>query len=98
LYFSLDGTSFKALYEFSIIPRTIEEFHPQCLMKQQHPESHFVKNKICTLATIDGRKSIHNELFTIRNGETKEELLIEDQQMEADILEKHFDIKPMFLR
>lgn len=89
---SLDGSEFLPLYNFSLDKQNIENFHAECQWKQTDPQSHFVKNKICTIATPKGRKSILNDVFSIRDGKIKSTVKITDVQHEKKILSDHFNI------
>ena len=89
---SLDRSEFLPLYNFSLDKQNIENFYAECQWKQTDPKSHFVKNKICTMATPKGRKSILNDLFSIREGKIKSTFEITDLQHERKILSDHFNI------
>lgn len=54
-------------YTFTPFPRVIDDFVAPCVDKQVNPESHFVKNTICTRATPEGRITIYNDKFIERN-------------------------------
>ncbi len=88
----LDHKEFLPLYNFSLKAESIENFYHQCRWKQTDSESHFVQNKICTLATLSGRKSILNNVFTIREGANKTSVEIANQRNEKQILRQHFNI------
>jgi N-hydroxyarylamine O-acetyltransferase len=89
---SLDRNEFLPLYNFSLDKINIENFYAECQWKQTDPQSHFVKNKICTMATPKGRKSVLNDVFTIREGKIKSTFEIIDLQHERRILSDHFNI------
>jgi len=59
------ANAYEAKYCFDLTARRPEDFAEQCRWKQSSPDSHFVKNFICTLATEEGR-------ITIKNGVLKE--------------------------
>ena len=83
---------FNPLYQFDLQVQDIENFQQECQSKQVDPGSHFVNNKICTMAFDGGRYSLHNNSFIQRNGSQKETIVIRDQAMERDILKKYFNI------
>ncbi len=85
-----DGT-FKPMYRFDLEPQEIQNFQTECRAKQRDPNSHFVNNKICTIATSEGRDSLLNSTFTRRIGSEKEVIEV-DKEMEVDILKKYFKI------
>ena len=59
---------YQVSYKFSTTPRKIADFEEQNKFKQSSPDSHFVKNRICTMATNSGRKTIRNSTFKVRTG------------------------------
>ena len=67
LQMSATGTNFKERYIFNLSEVTIEEFEPQCQLKQTSEDSHFVKNLICTKPTETGRKTVFNQKFLQRD-------------------------------
>jgi len=87
----LEEGTFKPMYRFDLEPQDVQNFQAECNAKQQDPNSHFVKNKICTVATSEGRDSLLNSTFTRRIGSQKEIMEV-DKEMEVDILKKYFKI------
>lgn len=60
-------------YVFTLKPRTLSEFSPMCHYQQTSPNSHFTQQRICSLATHEGRISVSdNKLIVTSNGERKE--------------------------
>jgi len=45
-------------YQFTLVPRRMEEFLPMCRHHQTSPESPFTRRRLCTLATRDGRLTL----------------------------------------
>jgi len=86
------GTVFEKKYVFDTSEKKIEQFLPQCKLKQQSPDSYFVQNKVCTTAQKDGRKTIFNSKYIEKQNGNKTELLIETKEQEKNILEKEFGI------
>ena len=52
-----DG-SWRLVYDFSPQPRELGEFADKCHYHQTSPKSHFTRNRICSLATPDGRVTL----------------------------------------
>ncbi len=91
---SLKGKSeFILKYQFSNIPRTIDEFEAQNNWKQTSKDSYFVKNMICTLPTQNGRYSILNTIYKVRIGTAVKEIEIKGKTKMKEILNSHFNIK-----
>jgi N-hydroxyarylamine O-acetyltransferase len=87
---SENGLEFEKKYVFETNEKQLEEFLPQCELKQQSPDSYFVKNKVCTIAQKNGRKTIFNSKYIEKQNGNKTELLIENKEQEKNILEKKF--------
>lgn len=75
---SKKGYKFKEIYAFETIPRKINEFYEQIDFKQYSKESYFVKNKICTLPTEEGRITLFNAKFIKTMGQEKQERTIQN--------------------
>jgi N-hydroxyarylamine O-acetyltransferase len=65
---SRDNVAFEKKYQFAMSPVDVRDFEPHCIDKQVNPESHFVRNTICTRITDNGRITIFNEKLTERTG------------------------------
>jgi len=66
----------KSLYRFTLTPRQLCDFAPRCEFQQTSPESHFTRQRICTLPTADGRITL-SDLKLIRTiGERREERIL----------------------
>ncbi|MDW3193188.1 MAG: arylamine N-acetyltransferase [Cytophagales bacterium] len=93
LWMSSDGGQFEKKYQFSTIPRTIDEFQDQCQWKQDSPDSYFVKNTVVTRPTPSGRKSIFNEKLIMKeNGDRKDRMIASPSQLK-ETLKNDFDIQ-----
>lgn len=86
------GAEFEKKYVFDMNEKRVEQFLPQCELKQQSLDSYFVQNKVCTVAQKNGRKTIFNSKYIERKNGKKTERLIENQEQENNILEKEFEI------
>jgi len=82
-----------SVYLFSLTTRKISDFSNMCTYHQSSSNSHFTQKRICTLPTIDGRKTLSNNTLKIKtNGRTKEVDIKNDEEV-TKILLKHFNIK-----
>jgi N-hydroxyarylamine O-acetyltransferase len=68
-------------YSFTVQPRQLCDFAAMCQYHQTSPESHFTRQRICSLATPQGRISL-SDLKMIENqeGQRKERLLSGEQE------------------
>ena len=88
-----DNSSFIKKYLIDIKPRKIDEFLEQNIVKQNDKGSYFVKNRICTVATPEGRKTIFNNVYKVSAGDLKKEILIENENQLHAILKREFNIE-----
>jgi len=92
LSMSNNKVDFTKKYVFTINPRDIGEFTEQCKIKQYSPNSYFVKNKVVTLPTQKGRKTLFNKKFIVKTYQQRLEVTIEDKKHETSILTKEFNM------
>jgi Arylamine N-acetyltransferase len=79
-------------YIFKPLGRDLSEFATRCEFQQTSPESHFTKNKICSLMTIDGRKTLTDTKFIMTKDGTKTEAEIDSDEEFDRILMSEFGI------
>ncbi|WP_338763170.1 arylamine N-acetyltransferase [Bernardetia sp. ABR2-2B] len=89
---SKKGYKFKKVYAFDTTPRKIEEFQEQIHFKQYSEESYFVKNRICTIPTEEGRVTLFNNKFIKTKGKEKYEHTIQSEEEFYQILKEEFDM------
>lgn len=87
------AADFEPKYRFDLLPRQLADFSEQCRVTQTDPESHFVRNFICTLPTPEGRKTIRNGLLKIRRGNVKTEHQIKDETELLWVMAEHFGLE-----
>ncbi|HKM47968.1 MAG TPA: arylamine N-acetyltransferase [Terriglobales bacterium] len=82
-----DG-KWKTEYAFTLQPRELPDFAGMCHYHQTSPESHFTRQRICSMATPEGRVSLSDEkLIETRGGSKQERLLSGDQEWRAILRE-----------
>lgn len=79
-------------YTFQNKPRKVEDFFPQCIWKQSSPNSYFVKNKVVTLATPNGRKTLFNAKFIEKNNGVRKEREVQNLREEEQLLKNEFGL------
>lgn len=86
-----DG-SWRLQYDFSLQPRRLAEFAGMCHYHQTSPDSHFTRNRICSLATPDGRITLSGmRLIVSSNGRREEQTFATDADWRS-ALRQHFRI------
>jgi N-hydroxyarylamine O-acetyltransferase len=89
---SANGRDFEKKYTFTLTEVPISMFEEPCRDKQLNPESHFVKNTMCTRITDEGRITIFNDKFIETVGDRKVQRIIHDDDDLIEILKTRFDI------
>jgi len=78
----------KKEYAFTLQPRELSDFAGMCHHHQTSPESHFTRQRICSLATPEGRITLSDEkLIETRKGSRQERLLSGDQEWRSMLRE-----------
>jgi N-hydroxyarylamine O-acetyltransferase len=86
-----EGTFFPE-YKFSQTERRLEEFYEMCIYHQTNPASHFMKNRICSLPTMNGRITLAGNTLKITENGTVNERLLNDEEYDEALL-NYFGIK-----
>ncbi|MCB0727061.1 MAG: arylamine N-acetyltransferase [Ignavibacteriae bacterium] len=89
---SSDGNEFKGEYIFTLKERQWKEFEEMNLYHQTSPDSHFTRNKICSIATEKGRITLSKSKLTITENGVKNEIKINDNKDFKEKLYKIFKI------
>lgn len=87
-----DG-NWKAQYSFSLQPRQLAEFAGMCHFHQTSPDSSFTRNRICSLATPDGRITVSDMKLIITRNRSREETTIASEEHRQNILQERFGIR-----
>jgi len=87
-----DENVWKPFYRFKLQAYDYQDFEERCRFHQTSPESHFTKNRICSMLTTNGRVSIADtRLIVTESGERTEQPISSSEQYET-LLRKHFGI------
>lgn len=85
---SEDGKTYKNMYLFTLQPRELSDYDEMCIYQQKSPESHFVKNTICTLARKEGRITLSGlKLIESRRGVKTETALKNNEEFSIKLKE-----------
>ena len=89
----IDGSGFSPKYLFSLAERQLEDFTEMCAYHQTSPETSFTQQRICTLATIQGRVTLRDHaLIETSNGHKKITPVVDENEFER-ILKNRFGIE-----
>jgi N-hydroxyarylamine O-acetyltransferase len=93
----------KREYAFTLKPRDLSEFAGMCHYHQTSPESHFTRNRICSMATPEGRvtlsenmsaESSDRKLIETRAGTRVETVISGDDEWRAKLRERFAVVLP----
>jgi N-hydroxyarylamine O-acetyltransferase len=85
----------KRQYAFTLQPRELSEFAGMCHYHQTSPESHFTRQRICSLATPEGRVTLSDgKLIETRAGSRWERPLAGDEEWRVTLREQFGVILP----
>ena len=90
LVLRMENGEWKNQYIFDETARDFSEFEQMCQWHQSSPDSHFTVNRLCSLATTNGRITLSGQKLKIREGETLREVVLDDQMSIDDILQQYF--------
>jgi N-hydroxyarylamine O-acetyltransferase len=87
-----EGGPWKTENRFRLVPHVYADFAEMCHYHQTSPDSHFTRNRMCSLATPDGRITLSGRrLITTRDGEKQERELADEGEV-AEVLRERFGI------
>ncbi len=88
-----DDESWKSEYIFKDSARDLAEFSEMCNFHQTSPASHFTRGKVCSLMTLEGRKTLTDKKFIeTKRGEKSETEINSEDEFNAH-LAREFRIK-----
>ncbi|MDQ6652978.1 MAG: arylamine N-acetyltransferase [Acidobacteriota bacterium] len=83
----------KAEYRFTLQPYDYADYAEMCRYHQTSPDSHFMRGRICTLLTTEGRITLSDmRLITTVNGGERRERVLTNEREYASVLREHFGI------
>jgi N-hydroxyarylamine O-acetyltransferase len=89
---SENGEDFSPKYRFTKQRRQFSDFEEMCNFHQTSPESIFTKNRVCTLATNMGRKTLSGMEYAITQGPHKSKIQLKDDGHFKRILANEFRV------
>jgi N-hydroxyarylamine O-acetyltransferase len=88
-----DGSDWEPQYRFTLQPYTFADYEETSMWHQTSPDSHFTKNRICSLATDDGRVTLSDmRLITTGHQQLRYEQTLTTQEEYDRILRDQFGI------
>jgi N-hydroxyarylamine O-acetyltransferase len=87
-----EGGPMKAQYRFRLEPHEYADFAEMCHYHQTSPDSHFTRNRLCSLATPDGRVTLSGMRLITTRGAERQERLLADEREAAEVLREQFGV------
>ena len=87
-----DGKGWMSEYIFKKCARDLSEFTRMCDFQQYSADSHFTKGKVCSLLTVNGRKTLTDKNFIVTTNGEKTETPISTKEEFDRILMREFNI------
>lgn len=81
------------LYQFTVIPRVLDDFAAMCDYHQTSPASPFTNRRLCSRATPDGRVTLSDSRLIVTDGAERHETVIADDEHWSLTLETYFGIR-----
>jgi N-hydroxyarylamine O-acetyltransferase len=82
----------KRQYAFTLKPRELSEFAGMCRYHQTSPESHFTRQRICSLATLEGRITLSDQKLIETRADSRQERLLAGAEEWRATLRKQFGV------
>lgn len=82
----------KPFYRFKLQLYDYADFEDRCRFHQTSPESHFTKNRICSMLTTDGRISVTGTNLIVTESGQRTEKRVSSRQEYDQLLRDHFGI------
>ncbi len=89
----LGNEPWKSQFRFTQMPRQLSDFEARCQFHQTSPESHFMRQRICTLPTRDGRITLSDLKLIRTSGKHREERMLESEDEWRAALLEHFGVR-----
>ena len=89
----LDDGNWKSQYRFTLVPHQLSDFAARCRFQQTSPESHFTRQRICTLPTRDSRITLSDLKLIRTTGMVREERMLPDEDEWRAALLEYFGVR-----
>lgn len=86
------GADWTPQYRFTLQPHTLADFTERCRFHQTSPESHFTQERLCTLATPEGRVTLSGRRLILTTPAGRTETLLAGEAEYAAVLRERFGV------
>ena len=88
------GDQWISEYMFRPLGHDLSEFADRCDFHQTSPDSHFMKGRVCSLMTLNGRKTLSDDKYVETSQRTRKETPLNSEREFNQILMREFGIAP----
>jgi N-hydroxyarylamine O-acetyltransferase len=89
----LPNEAWKSQYQFMLRPHQLEDFEARCQFQQTSPDSHFTRQRICTLPISQGRITLSDLKLIRTTAQGREEHTLENENEWRAALLEHFGVR-----
>jgi len=89
----IQDSTWKSQYQFTLQPRELSDFAERCRYQQTSPDSHFTRQRICTLPNAEGRITLSDLKLIRTTSAGREERILKNEDEWRAALEKYFGVK-----
>ena len=82
----------KSAYRFKLTPHQYADYLDRCRFHQTSPESHFTRNRICSILTPAGRISVSDTRFIVTENGVRTDSPVQSKAEYEQLLREHFGI------
>lgn len=82
-------------YRFGLDACEYDDYESMCHYHQTSPQSHFTRERICSLATPDGRVTVSGMKLITTTGRDRQEQAIHSAAEQEDLLRGRFGVSPV---
>jgi N-hydroxyarylamine O-acetyltransferase len=89
---ALEGGAPRPRYRFTTIPRAYADYARMCAFHQRSPKSPFTRQRLCTIATAEGRVTLTGMRLLTSHGSSRAERVLADEVEWTEVLRETFGI------
>ena len=87
-----ESQEWKSGYRFKLTPYQYADYLERCRYHQTSPESHFTRNRICSMLTPTGRISVSDTRFIVTEDGMRTDYPVQSKEEYGQLLREHFGI------
>jgi N-hydroxyarylamine O-acetyltransferase len=89
----LANQPWKSQYQFSLETHRLEDFEARCQFQQTSPDSHFTRQRVCTLPNQNGRITLSDLKLIETTAQVRQERMLQSEDEWRAALTKYFGVR-----